>query len=79
MPMSLVKYISSAADIPDGQNYVLVEFGIESEQKKHPLGFTITVPRNPSKTVSELSFLAHVHSAKQLAKREGIRTIYARK
>jgi hypothetical protein len=75
--MSKVKYISSPADVPAGQNYVLVEYGAESGQTKHSLGFTITVPRNPLKTVSELSFLAHVHSAKKLAKREGISTVFA--
>ena len=75
--MSLVKYISSPADIPPGQRYVLVEYGVESGQKRHPLGITITVPRNQSKTISDLSFLANVHSAKVLAKQEGISAIFA--
>jgi hypothetical protein len=48
--MSLVKYISSPADIPPGQRYVLVEYGVGG-QKRHPLGITITVPRNQSKTI----------------------------
>ena len=72
-----LKYISSPADIPDGQRYVLVEYGVESGQKRHPLGITITVPRNQSKTISDLSFLANVHSAKALAKQEGISAIFA--
>ena len=75
--MSQVRYISSLADIPAGQDYVLVEYGVESGQKKHSLGFTITVARNQSKTISDLSFLTNVHSAKELAKREGIFTIFA--
>jgi hypothetical protein len=74
--MPLVKYISSPADIPDGQRYVLVEYGVGG-QKRHPLGITITVPRNQSKTISDLSFLANVHSAKALAKQEGISAIFA--
>ena len=74
--MSLVKYISSPADIPPGQRYVLVEYGVGG-QTRHPLGITITVPRNQSKTISDLSFLANVNSAKVLAKQEGISAIFA--
>ena len=50
-----VKYIASPADVPAGQNYVLVEYGVESGQKRHALGFTITVARNQS--TSDLAFL----------------------
>ena len=70
-----VKYIASPADIPAGQNHVLVEYGAESGQKRHALGVTITVARNQS--TSDLAFLANVHSAKELAKREGISAIFA--
>jgi hypothetical protein len=70
-----VKYVASPADIPAGQNYVLVEYGAESGQKRHALGFTITVARNQS--TSDLAFLANVHSAKELAKRESIFAIFA--
>jgi hypothetical protein len=75
--MSPVKYISSPTDIPVGQNYVLVVYGEEYAQSKHSLGYTITVARNYSKNISELSFLTAVHSAKGLAKREGISRIFA--
>jgi hypothetical protein len=75
--MSKVKHIASTAEIPAGQNYVLVEFGEISGEQKHSLGFTITVPRNASKTVSDLSFLAAVHSAKTIAKREDISAVFA--
>jgi hypothetical protein len=75
--MAVVKYISSVTEIPGGKNYVLVKFGEEPGQTRHSLGLTITVARNQSKTVSELSYLANVHSAKEIAKREGISTIYA--
>jgi hypothetical protein len=71
-----VTYISSATEIPTGKNYVLVKFGEKPGQTRHSLGLTITVARNQSKTVSELSYLANVHSAKEIAKREGISTIY---
>jgi hypothetical protein len=70
-----VNYIASLADIPAGQNHVLVEYGAESGQKRHALGFTITVARNQS--TSDLAFLANVHSAKELAKRESISAIFA--
>ncbi len=48
--MVKVKYISSPNEIPAGQKYVLVMYGEESGQRKHPFGLTITV----ANTVSEL-------------------------
>ena len=70
--MSKVQYISSSTEIPAEQNYVLVIYGEEYGQTRDALGVTITVARNQSKTISDLSFLAAVHSAKGIAKREGI-------
>ncbi|MGA7084695.1 MAG: hypothetical protein WB005_16160, partial [Pseudolabrys sp.] len=61
--MSKVKFISSATEIPAGQTFVLVKYGEESGQTRDSLGLTITVARNQSKTVSDLSFLANVHTA----------------
>ena len=75
--MSKVKYITSPTEIPVGQNYVLVMYGDKSGEERHPLGLTITVARNPSKTISNLSFLTAVHSAKEVAKKERISTIFA--
>jgi hypothetical protein len=77
LAMSAVRYISSPTEIPAGHDYVLVTYGEEYKQTKHPLGHTITVARNASKTISELSFLTAVHSAKGLARREGISKIFA--
>jgi hypothetical protein len=75
--MATVKYISSPNEIPAGQKYVLVMFGDEYGQTAHPLGHTITVARQQSKTVSELSFLTAVHTGKGIAKHDGIATIFA--
>jgi len=75
--MSAVKYISSPTEIPVGQHYVLVVYGEQYAQTKHPLGHTITVARNPSKSISELSFLTAVHTAKGIAKGEGISKVFA--
>src|SRR5208282_2426576 len=69
--MPKVKFISSSTEIPAGQNYVLVEYGEEYSEARHPLGLTITVARNQSKTISDLSFLTAVHSAKGIAKARG--------
>jgi hypothetical protein len=77
VPMSKVKYISSSIEIPTGQNYVLVMYGEEYGEARHALGLTITVARNPSKTISDLSFLTALHSAKEIAKQDGISTIVA--
>jgi hypothetical protein len=77
MPTPRVKYILSPSEIPAGLNYVLVMFGEKYEETRHPLGLTITVARQESKTVSELSFLTAVHTARSLSKREGISAIFA--
>ena len=77
--MSKVKFISSSAEIPTGQTFVLVKYGEESGQTRNSLGLTITVARNPSKTISDLSFLANIHTAKEIAKRESISNIFALK
>ena len=49
---------------------------IEAAQTAVALGLTITVARQQSKTVSELSFLMAVHTAKGIAKQEGIPEIF---
>jgi hypothetical protein len=77
MPMPQVKYISSPNEIPARQNYVLVMYGDDYRETRHPLGLTITVARQQSKTVSELSFLTAVHTAKGIGKHEGISEIFA--
>jgi hypothetical protein len=77
LPMPKVIYITSPNEIPAEQKYMLVMYGEEYEQTRHPLGLTITVARQQSKTVSDLSFLTPVHTAKEIAKREDISTIYA--
>jgi hypothetical protein len=70
--MSKVRYISSPNEIPAGQKYVLVIYGEESAQTSHPLGLTITV----ASTVSELSFLTAIHTAKGIAKNAGISEVF---
>jgi hypothetical protein len=70
--MSKVKYISSLNEIPAGEQYVLVARGKDYAQTRHALGLTITVAH----TVSELSFLTTVHTAKGIAKREGISEVF---
>jgi hypothetical protein len=75
--MASVQHISSPNEIPAGQKYVLVTFGERSEQKRDPLGVTITVPHGASMAMSDLSFTAALHSAKEIAKHEQISTVYA--
>jgi len=70
--MSKVKYISSPNEIPAGQKYVLVMYGEEYAQTRNPLGLTITV----ASTVSQLSFLTAVHTAKEIARHAGISEVF---
>jgi hypothetical protein len=74
--MPRVKYIKSPSEIPAGVKYLLVEYGDEYVEQRHSAGLTITVARQRSKTVSELSFLTAVHTAKGIAKQEGIVDIF---
>jgi len=75
--MPKVKYIRSQSEIPVGINYVLVRYGDKYEETRHPLGITISVARQRSKTVSELSILTAVHTAKGIGKQEGTSEIFA--
>jgi CspA family cold shock protein len=76
--MPKVKYIASPTDMPADQRYVLVKYGEEYGQTRQPLGFTITVARQQSNSISELSFLTAVHTAKGIAKKEGLADLPSR-
>ena len=52
-----------------GQKCLLVMYGQEYAQTRHDFGLTITVARQQSKIVSELSFLTAVRTAKVIARR----------
>jgi hypothetical protein len=70
--MTKVKYISSLNEIPAGRQYVLVVYGEAYAETKHPLGLTITV----ASSVSQLSFLTAIHTAKGIAKHAGISEVF---
>ena len=70
---SKIHYVSERDSA--GQKF-LVMYGQEYAQTRHDFGHTITVARQQSKTVSELSFLTAVHTAKGIAKQEGISEIF---
>jgi PRC-barrel domain len=70
--MSQIRYISSLNEIPAGHKYVLVRYGEKNLQTEHPLGLTITVAR----TVSQLSFLTAVHTAREIATHAGIPDVF---
>ncbi len=75
--MTNVKTIASPSEIPAGQAFVLVTYGDEAGEKRDQLGLTITVPHGLSMAMSDLSFTAALHAAKEIAKREKISTVYA--
>jgi len=70
--MAKVKYISSPNEIPAGRKYVLVMYGEEYAETTHTLGLTITV----ASSVSQLSFLTAIHTAKGIAKHAGISEVF---
>jgi hypothetical protein len=46
--MANVKYISSPAEIPADQNFVLIAAGFENGNARHPRGLTITIAQKPA-------------------------------
>jgi len=66
--MAKVKYITSANEIPAEQKFLLVMYGQGYAQTRYDFALTITVARQQSKTVSELSFWTTVRTAKGIAK-----------
>ncbi|MBI1204225.1 MAG: hypothetical protein GC182_17125 [Rhodopseudomonas sp.] len=74
-----MKQISSRSEIPADTPFVLVIFGDEAGKTQDGLGLIITVPHGPSMAMSELSFTAALHSAKEIAKHKKIPTVYAYK
>jgi hypothetical protein len=71
--MAKVKYISSPAEIPADQNFVLIAAGYENGNARHPRGLTITIAQNPE---SERAFLAAIETGKATAEAEGIPTVF---
>src|SRR6476620_8409567 len=67
-----LKYIASPNEIPAEKKFILVVYVEHSEQTRQPLGLTITVAR----TVSQLSFLTAIHTAKEIAKHAGISEVF---
>ena len=70
--MANVKYISSPAEIPAGQNFVLIAAGYDNGNARHPRGLTITVDQS----LPDSAFLAAIESAKATAEAEGIPTVF---
>jgi hypothetical protein len=75
--MTAVKQISSRSEIPEGKAFVLVTYGEEASKKQDAGGLIITVPHGTSMAMSELSFTAALHSAKEIAKHGDIPVVYA--
>ena len=77
MQTPTVKYILSRSENSCRPELCGGDVWEKYEQTRQPLGLTITVARQKSKTISELSFLTAVHTAKGLGKRDGISEIFA--
>ncbi len=75
--MVTIKQISKLSEIPEGENYVLVTFGEEFTKVDEVRAHVITVPHGASMAMSELSFTAALHAAKEVAKHEKIPVVYA--
>jgi hypothetical protein len=75
--MTNVKDISVPTEVPGDQNYILIMYGKENLQSRHSKGLTITVNRSGlSDELATVALHTMIDSAKTIAKREGISTIY---
>ena len=75
--MVAIKHISARSEIPEGEHYVLVTYGEKFSKEDEVRAHVITVPHGASMAMSELSFTAAVHAAKEVAKHENIPVVYA--
>jgi hypothetical protein len=75
--MVAIKHITALSEIPEGEPYVLVTFGAKYGKEDEVRAHVITVPHGTSMAMSELSFTAAVHAAKEVAKHEKIPFVYA--
>ena len=69
-------YVSERDCFPPGKNSCWSCMVKGYAQTRHDFGLTITVARQQLKTVSKLSFLTAVHTAKGIAKQEGVSEIF---
>jgi hypothetical protein len=75
--MVAIKHISARSEISEGEPYVLVTYGEKYGKEDEVRAHVITVPHGASMAMSELSFTAAVHAAKEVAKHEKIPVVYA--
>ena len=73
--MALVRYIKSAAHIPVGDKYVLVQRGAENKSIRHTRGHIVVVASAPS-TIFQEAFAAAIDQAKKVADKESISTVF---
>ena len=72
--MVAVKHIKRREEIPEGERFVLVTYGEALGTVRDGDGYVFTVPQT---AMSELSFTAVAHSAREVAKREKMPFVYA--
>lgn len=77
MASSSVKYVFSHAELPNHDRSVLVTFGVADAQMKQGERIIISVNPDPlSDHLARLRLMIAVETARALARREGIETIY---
>ena len=75
--MAIRRYVATPAEIPPGDNYVLVMYGHENGDARHSRGVTKTVafPVEGDEN-APFEFELAVQAASDLADSEGIRVVY---
>jgi hypothetical protein len=74
--MAKIHYVSSSADLPPGQHYILVEYGDENRLVRHSRGITMTVDRSMQTNLLEAHTETVIGDAQSLADQENIDTVF---
>lgn len=74
--MAQVRYVSSPAEIPAGEKYILVEYGKTNALQRHSRGLTVTVDETQEPNLREAHTATAIGEAQAMADQEHINTVF---
>ena len=76
LPLIDVRYIKSRNAIPLEEKHVLVMWGLSTYRAEHPLGTTFIVDNSRRNTGRATQYLDAMHAAADLARSQGLPSVY---
>ena len=74
--MAQVRYVSSPAEIPAEEKYILVEYGKDNALQRHSRGLTVTVDESQEPNLREAHTVTAIGEAQAMADQEDITTVF---